>query len=120
MKSSNEAVDLINGSGIVRELITNKGVRCFSCGLPRNAAGKLMAVPGLAGQFCSVLCAEQGIYERGCRWCGERTEKESDKFCSEECKHKASITQFGNGRRLYEWLRRHGVYEELQNLEVAA
>jgi hypothetical protein len=65
-----------------------------------------MQIPEVAGQFCSVLCAEQAIYERGCHWCGERIA--SGRYCSEACGRKASEATIGDGQRLREWLRRHG------------
>lgn len=99
-------MELINRSGIVKEFIGEQGSECSSCALPRRAAGKLMVVPGLSGQFCSVLCAEQAVYERGCRWCGEKLE--SGRFCSPACQRKASAARFGDGTRLRDWLRTHG------------
>ena len=97
---------LINHSGIVKGLISGKGNECTSCSLSRKSAGKLMAVPGLAGQYCSVLCAEQTIYERGCGWCGEKSA--SGKYCRDACQSKARSTRIGDGMRLRDWLRRQG------------
>jgi predicted nucleic acid-binding Zn ribbon protein len=107
MRSKVEAVELINRSGIIREFVTHKGKECSSCGLPRKAAGRLMEVPGLVGQYCSVLCAEQAIYEKGCHWCGEKLE--TGRFCSDACQEKAKGTQLGSGKRLREWLIRRGI-----------
>lgn len=107
MRSKVETVELINRSGIIREFITHKGKECYSCGLPRKAAGNLMQVPGLLGQYCSVLCAEQAVYEKGCHWCGEKLE--TGRFCSDACQEKAKLTQIGSGKRLREWLIRRGI-----------
>jgi YgiT-type zinc finger domain-containing protein len=102
---------LTNRSGILSAYVSDREAECSSCALPRRAAGKLMVIPGLAGQFCSVLCAEQAIYERGCRWCGVKPE--SARYCSESCHRKAlhycaGDRSFGDGARPREWLRRRG------------
>lgn len=110
-------MELINRSGIVKRFISGQGNECASCGLPRREAGKLMRIPGLAGQFCSVLCAEQAIYERGCHWCGEKLE--SGRFCSTACQRKTSGTKFGDGTRLRDWLRRHGGHTDITIPAVA-
>lgn len=101
---------LLNRSGIVSDLIADAptGASCDSCGLPLHAAGRLMKIPELPGYHCSVLCAEQAIYERGCRWCGEvfKGAHGAVQYCSESCRRNASANRFGNGRRLQAWLRK--------------
>ncbi len=69
-----------------------------------------MRIPELAGLYCSVLCAEQGIAERGCHWCGGKLPLDahgSRKFCSESCKDKGEACRFGDGARLVAWLTQH-------------
>jgi hypothetical protein len=64
-----------------------------------------MRIPGLPGFYHDITCAEQGIYERGCRFCGEQLPSNSHRFCSDRCADAARECQFGDGHRLLAWLR---------------
>jgi hypothetical protein len=101
---------IVNQSGIVTEFIveSSPGASCEGCALPGRAA-KLMRVPAMTALCCSILCAEQGIGERGCRWCGEKLNGShgNSRFCSESCKSKSAVANLGDGRRVIAWLRRH-------------
>jgi len=81
---------------------------CASCTLPGREV-KLMRLPDLPGLFCSVLCAEMAIAERGCNWCGAKLEKAhgNQKFCSDGCKDKGEEARYGDGARLVAWLMKH-------------
>lgn len=96
------------GSSVVSEMIAEKIYgSCESCGLPLRDGTKAMHIPDLPGLYHCVLCAEQGIYERGCRFCGERLSSNSHRFCSDRCADAARSCQFGDGHRLLAWLRAH-------------
>jgi hypothetical protein len=95
-------------NGVVSELIAEKIYgSCESCGLPLRDGTKAMRIPDLPGLYHCVLCAEQGIYERGCRFCGEPLASNSQRFCSDRCANAARECQFGDGHRLLAWLRAH-------------
>jgi hypothetical protein len=95
-------------SCVVTELIAEKIYGCCaSCGLPLREGIKAMHIPDLPGLYHSVLCAEQGIYERGCKFCGERLPSNSQRYCSDRCANQAHACQFGDGQRLLAWLRAH-------------
>jgi hypothetical protein len=95
-------------SSVVHELIAEKIYgACESCGLPLRAGTKAMRIPDLAGLYHSILCAEQGIYERGCRFCGERLPSNSQRYCSDQCANEAHACKLGDGQRLLAWLRAH-------------
>jgi hypothetical protein len=97
-----------NASCVVSELIAEKIYgSCESCGLPLRDGTKAMRIPDLPGLYHSVLCAEQGIYERGCRFCGERLPSNSQRYCSDQCANEAHACRFGDGHRLLAWLRGH-------------
>jgi hypothetical protein len=99
-----------NRSGICTDLVvqTSPSASCESCGLFGRAA-KLMRVAGLPGLYCSILCAEQGIYECGCHWCGEKLDNSrgGSRFCSQSCKDKAAQSELGDGKRFVTWLEKH-------------
>jgi endogenous inhibitor of DNA gyrase (YacG/DUF329 family) len=65
-----------------------------------------MRIPGLPGLYHNIACAEQGIYERGCRFCGEKLTSKSH-FCSERCARRDRASCFGDGQRLIAWLAKH-------------
>ena len=95
-------------SSVVHELIAEKIYGCCaSCGLPLRDGTKAMSIPGLPGLFHCVACAEQGIYERGCNFCGGQLPSNSHRFCSDQCANAARACQFGDGHRLLAWLRAH-------------
>jgi len=95
-------------SCVVTDLIAEKIYgSCESCGLPLRDGTKAMHIPDLPGLYHSVLCAEQGIYERGCKFCGERLPSNSQRYCSDRCANEAYACQFGDGHRLLAWLRAH-------------
>jgi hypothetical protein len=97
----------ITGS-VVHELIAEKVYgSCASCGLPLRDGTKAMHIPDLPGLYDCVACAEQGIYERGCRFCGEPLSSTSQRFCPDRCANAARECQFGDGHRLLVWLRAH-------------
>lgn len=92
---------------VVRELIADKIYGCCaSCGLPLGNGVKAMRIPELPGLYHNIACAEQGIYERGCRFCGEKLTSKSH-FCSERCASRDRAGYFGDGRRLIAWLAKH-------------
>jgi endogenous inhibitor of DNA gyrase (YacG/DUF329 family) len=95
-------------NSVVHELIAEKIYGCCaSCGLPLRDGIKAMRIPDLPGLYHTVLCAEQAIYERGCRFCGEPLSSSSQRFCSDRCANAARECQFGDGHRLLAWLRAH-------------
>jgi predicted nucleic acid-binding Zn ribbon protein len=95
------------GSHVLHDLLAEKVYgRCESCGTTLGNGIKAMRIPGLPGLYHSVLCAEQGIYERGCRFCGEKLASNSH-FCSDKCANKAQACCFGDGTRLIAWLAEH-------------
>jgi predicted nucleic acid-binding Zn ribbon protein len=95
------------GSCVVHELLAEKvHGRCESCGITLGNGIKAMRIPGLPGLYHSILCAEQGIYERGCRFCGEKLASNSH-FCSDRCASKAQACCFGDGTRLIALLAKH-------------
>jgi hypothetical protein len=85
-----------------------QGSACATCNLPSREA-KLMRIPGLPGLYCSVLCAEQGIANRGCHWCGAKLDGAhgNQKYCSEGCKDKGEALRYGDGARFLAWLTEH-------------
>jgi len=96
------------GCCVVHELLAEKVYgRCESCGLPLGNGAKAMRIPGLPGFYHTVLCAEQGILERGCDLCGEPLLSKAQRFCSDRCADAARECQFGDGHRLLAWLRAH-------------
>jgi hypothetical protein len=95
-------------TGVVIELIAEKSYgSCASCGLSLREGIKAMHIPDLPGLYHCVLCAEQGIYERGCRFCGGPLSSNAQRFCSDRCADAAGKCHFGDGHRLLAWLRRH-------------
>jgi hypothetical protein len=95
-------------SSVVHELIAEKIYGCCaSCGLPLRDGIMAMHIPDLPGLYHCVLCAEQGIHERGCRFCGQPLPSNSQRFCSDRCANAARECQFGDGHRLVAWLRAH-------------
>jgi hypothetical protein len=88
---------LTNRSKIIKNFITDApAVSCSSCGIPGHAV-KLMKGPSLTGYYCSILCAEQAIYEAGCAWCGASLDGNGNqRFCSESCRAKAAASKFGD------------------------
>lgn len=95
-------------SSVVHELIAEKIYGCCaSCGLPLREGIKAMHIPDLPGLYHTVACAEQGIYERGCNFCGGQLPSNSHRFCSDRCANAAHACQFGDGHRLLAWLRAH-------------
>jgi endogenous inhibitor of DNA gyrase (YacG/DUF329 family) len=95
-------------SSVVHELIAEKVYgSCESCGLPLREGIKAMHIPDLPGLYHCVLCAEQAIYERGCRFCGKPLSSNSQRFCSDRCANEARACRFGDGNRLLAWLRAH-------------
>ena len=102
---------VLNHSGIIKEFIVPDANDryCETCGLPCSRV-KLMRVPELPGLYCSILCAEQGIAERGCQWCGGKLPEDAhggQKFCSESCKDLAASNPIGNRKRLITWLTKY-------------
>jgi hypothetical protein len=96
------------GSGVVHELLAEKVYgRCESCGLTLRDGIKAMQIAGLPGLYHNIACAEQGIYERGCKFCGERLPSNSQRYCSDRCANEDHACQFGDGQRLLAWLRAH-------------
>lgn len=78
---------------------------CPSCGVSfAKVTG--MKIPGLPAFYQNVLCAEQAIIERGCRWCGEQLE--SGSFCGAVCEKAAKSHEIGDGARLNAWVEKHG------------
>jgi len=78
---------------------------CQSCGVSfSHVTG--MKIPGLPGFYQNVLCAEQAIIERGCRWCGEKLE--SGSYCGAVCEKAGKSHHLGDGARLNAWLEKHG------------
>jgi len=105
---------------VVRELIADKIYGCCaSCGLPLGNGVKAMRIPGLPGLYHNISCAEQSIYERGCRFCGEKLTSKSH-FCSERCATRDRAGYFGDGQHLIAWLAKHQpeLVKSLERFEV--
>jgi predicted nucleic acid-binding Zn ribbon protein len=95
------------GSCVLHDLLAEKVYgRCESCGITLGNGIKAMRIPGLPGLYHNILCAEQGIHERGCRFCGEKL-KSNSRFCDDRCVSKAQACCFGDGTRLIAWLAKH-------------
>jgi hypothetical protein len=106
LPEANSQLNII--SSVVHELIAEKIYgSCESCGLPLRDGTKAMRIPDLPGLYHTVACAEQGISERGCSFCGGQLPSNSHRFCSDRCAIAAHACQFGDGHRLLAWLRTH-------------
>ena len=99
-------------SGCARLRVVEPGYKniegnCESCGLPLWIFGA-HRVEGLKGLYCSVLCIECALFGHGhCRWCGSELDGNAEKFCREACRNRSAGVPFGNGQRLFAWIRRN-------------
>lgn len=92
---------------------------CGGCAMWLWPGESAYRIPGLRGLFCSVACAETGLFGQGnCRWCGSGMDGKSylsieSRLCSEDCKtnYWAHVkgdrsAALGTGNRLLSWLQR--------------